>query len=176
MSIRTFKGKTPQIHDSVYVDDSAVIIGDVIIGEDCSVWPMTVIRGDVHEIRIGKNTNIQDGSIIHVTHDGKYTPGGFPTHVGDYVTIGHRVTVHACTIGDYCLLGMSATIMDGATVPDRVIIGAGSLVPAGKQLEADSLYVGSPVKRVRTLKDSEFEMLQYSAENYAKLKDEYLKE
>ncbi len=175
MSIRSFQGKTPDIAASAYVDDSAVVIGDVVIGADSSIWPMSVIRGDVHSIRVGEKTNIQDASILHVSHDGKFSPGGFPCSVGSFVTVGHRVTVHACTIGDYCLIGMSATIMDGAELGDKLILGAGSLVPTGKKLEGGYLYVGSPVKQVRPLKEKEFEFLEYSAEHYSKLKDQHLK-
>jgi carbonic anhydrase/acetyltransferase-like protein (isoleucine patch superfamily) len=113
MTIRIFAGKVPEIANSAYVEESAVVIGDVKIGEDSSIWPMTVVRGDVHSITIGKGTNIQDASILHVTHDGKFSPGGYPLVVGDYVTAGHRVTLHACTVGNYCLIGMSATVMDG---------------------------------------------------------------
>ncbi|MDX1518833.1 MAG: gamma carbonic anhydrase family protein [Gammaproteobacteria bacterium] len=173
MTIREYQGKTPEIAGSAFVDDSAVVIGDVTIGEDASLWPMVVARGDVHSITIGEKTNIQDGSILHVTHDGKFSPGGFPCKVGNYVTVGHRVTVHACTVGDYCLIGMSATIMDGAELGDKLIIGAGSLVPTGKKLEGGYLYVGSPVKQIRPLRDKEFEFLEYSAEHYSKLKDKH---
>jgi len=173
MSIRSFAGKTPEIAANAYVDESAVVIGDVKIGENSSIWPMTVVRGDVHSITIGKGTNIQDASILHVTHDGKFSPGGFPLMVGDYVTVGHRVTLHACTVGNYCLIGMSATIMDGAVLGDKLIIGAGGLVPAGKVLEGGYLYVGSPVKRVRELNDKELEFLEYSANHYVKLKNQH---
>ena len=132
---------------------------------------MTVIRGDVHSIRIGERTNIQDASVCHVTHDGDFSPGGFPLTVGNNVTVGHRVLLHACTVGDDCLIGMAATIMDGAVIEDNVIVGAGSLVPTGKRLESGYLYVGSPVKRVRELNDKELAFLKYSAEHYSKLKD-----
>lgn len=174
MSIRSFKDNKPEIADSAYIDESAVIIGDVIIGKDCSVWPMTVIRGDVQSIRIGQRTNIQDGSILHVSHDGKYSPGGFPLSIGDDVTIGHGAIVHACTVGNSCLIGMSAIIMDGAVLEDKIILGAGALVPTGKKLEGGYLYMGSPAKPVRELKPGEFEFLEYSAEHYVKLKNEYL--
>ncbi len=173
MTIREFQGVRPKIDDTAYIDDSAVIIGNVTIAEHASIWPMVVVRGDVNKITIGKYTNIQDGSILHVTHDGKYTPGGFDCTVGDYVTVGHRVTVHACTVGDNCLLGMSSTIMDGAIIEDNVILGAGGLVPNGKVLESGYLYVGSPVKRVRKLKEAEIEALRYSAEHYSSLKDQH---
>jgi len=171
MTIRRFQDKTPIIDDSAYIDDTASVIGDVEIGANSSVWPMTVIRGDVHSIRIGERTNIQDASVCHVTHDGDFSPGGFPLTVGNNVTVGHRVLLHACTVGDDCLIGMAATIMDGAVIEDNVIVGAGSLVPTGKRLESGYLYVGSPVKRVRELNDKELAFLKYSAEHYSKLKD-----
>ncbi len=171
MTIRRFQDKTPIIDDSAYIDDTALVIGDVEIGANSSVWPMTVIRGDVHSIRIGERTNIQDASVCHVTHDGDFSPGGFPLTVGNNVTVGHRVLLHACTVGDDCLIGMAATIMDGAVIEDNVIVGAGSLVPTGKRLESGYLYVGSPVKRVRELNDKELAFLKYSAEHYSKLKD-----
>jgi len=174
MSIRPFAGKMPVIAATAYVDESAVVIGDVKIGEDSSIWPMTVVRGDVHSITIGKGTNIQDASVLHVTHDGKFSPGGYPLFVGDYVTAGHRVILHACTVGNYCLIGMAATIMDGAVLGDKLIIGAGSLVPTGKELEGGYLYVGSPVKRVRELNDKELEFLEFSANHYVKLKDQHI--
>jgi len=171
MTIRSLQGKTPNIADSAFVDETAIVIGDVTIGEDSSIWPMTVVRGDVQKITIGKRTNIQDACVLHVTHDGEYTPGGFPLTIGDGVTAGHRATLHACTIGDYCLIGMSATIMDGAVLGDRLIIGAGGLVPAGKKLEGGYLYVGSPVKQVRELNDGELKSLEYSADHYVDVKN-----
>jgi len=173
MTIRDFKGISPDIHATAYIDDTAVIIGDVSIGEDSSIWPMTVARGDVHSIKIGARTNIQDACVLHVTHDGEFSPGGYPLTVGDDVTVGHRVTLHACTVGNFCLIGMSATIMDGAVLGDHVIVGAGSLVPTGKQLESGYLYVGSPVKRVRELNEKERAFLEYSAKHYSHLKDEH---
>jgi carbonic anhydrase/acetyltransferase-like protein (isoleucine patch superfamily) len=173
MTIREFNGKTPDISDSAYIDETALIIGDVTIGEDSSIWPMTVVRGDVQKITIGKRTNIQDACVCHVTHDGEYTPGGFPLTIGDGVTAGHRATLHACTIGDYCLIGMSATIMDGAVLGDRLIIGAGGLVPTGKKLEGGYLYVGTPVKQVRKLNEEELNSLEYSAKHYSHLKDNH---
>ncbi|MEE9551930.1 MAG: gamma carbonic anhydrase family protein [Gammaproteobacteria bacterium] len=171
MTIRNYQGKTAKIAKSVYVDESAIVIGDVTIGEDSSLWPMVVARGDVHSITIGARTNIQDGCILHVTHDGEYSPGGFPLVVGNDVTVGHRVTLHACTIGDYCLIGMSATIMDGAVLQDKVMLGAGSLVLSGKKLETGYLYMGSPVKKVRFLTDEELAYLEYSAGHYVKMKN-----
>ncbi len=173
MTIRSFDGNIPKIAETAYIDETALVIGNVNIGEHSSIWPMTVVRGDVHSIQIGKYTNIQDTSILHVTHDGEFSPGGYPLTIGDYVTAGHRVTLHACTVGDYCLIGMSATIMDGAVIGDKTIIGAGSLVPTGKKLEGGYLYVGSPIKRVRELNEKELAFLEYSATHYAKLKDRH---
>lgn len=173
MTIRSFDGNIPKIAETAFIDETALVIGNVTIGDHSSIWPMTVVRGDVHTIQIGKYTNIQDTSILHVTHDGEFSPGGYPLSIGDYVTAGHRVTLHACTVGDYCLIGMSATIMDGAVIGDKTIIGAGSLVPTGKQLEGGYLYVGSPVKRVRELNEKEHAFLEYSATHYAKLKDKH---
>ncbi len=175
MTIRTLQDKTPNIADSAFVDESALVIGDVTIGEDSSIWPMTVVRGDVQKITIGKRTNIQDACVLHVTHDGEYSPGGFPLNIGDGVTAGHRATLHACTIGDYCLIGMSATIMDGAVLGDRLIIGAGSLVPAGKKLEGGYLYVGTPVKQVRPLNEEELKSLEYSADHYVEVKNMHMR-
>ena len=173
MTIRVFQGKTPRIADSVFVDDSALVLGDVTIADDASVWPMTVIRGDVQTITIGERTNIQDSSVLHVTHDGKYSPGGVPLKIGANVTVGHRVVLHACEVGDYCLIGMAATIMDGAILEGRLMIGAGSLVPPGKRLEEGCLYVGSPVKRIRQLRDTEFKQLEYSAAHYVEVKNKH---
>ncbi len=174
MAIRPFEQHTPQIHATVYVDDTALVIGDVEIGEDSSVWPMSVIRGDIQRIRIGARTSIQDGSVIHVTHDSRFCPGGQPTLIGNDVTVGHKVILHACTIEDYCLIGMGSIIMDKAVVRSRVTIGAGSVVPPGKVLESGFLYVGSPVKQVRPLNERELEFLEYSAQNYRRLRERHL--
>lgn len=173
MNIRQFAGVSPSVAPTAYVDPAAVVIGDVTIGEHSSLWPMVVARGDVNRIEIGDWTNIQDGSVLHCTHDGPYTPGGFATTIGSYVTIGHKAVVHACTVGDYCLVGMSCTVMDGAVLEPRVILGAGALVPPGKTLEGGYLWVGVPARRVRPLNDRENESLEYSARHYAKLKDRY---
>jgi len=174
MTIRKFAGKSPNIDDSAYIDETALVIGDVTIGADSSIWPMTVARGDVHSIIIGRCTNIQDASILHVTHDGKFSPGGFPLSIGDNVTVGHRVTLHACTVGNNCLIGMSATVMDGAELGDGLIIGAGALVPTGMKLEGGYLYIGTPVRRVRELSEKECDFLEYSARHYVKLKKKYM--
>ena len=148
MPIRSFEQHTPLIHPTAYLDDTAVVIGDVEIGQDSSVWPLCVIRGDIQSIRIGARTSIQDGSIIHVTHDSRFCPGGQATVIGNDVTVGHKVILHACTIEDYCLIGMGAIVMDKAVVQTRVTIGAGSVAPPGKVLESGYLYVGSPVRQI----------------------------
>lgn len=175
MTVRPFQEKLPDIAPDVFIDETALVLGAVTIGEDSSIWPMTVIRGDVHDVRIGRRTNIQDGSVIHVTHESDYTPGGYPAVIGDNVTVGHRAVVHACTVGDFCLIGMGAVIMDGARIGDYAIIGAGSLVPSGKQLEGGCLYVGMPARRVRALTEEEKGMLVYSAEHYVRLKNAHLR-
>ncbi len=167
---------TPRIAEDVWVDPTAVVIGDVEIGLGSSIWPLVVVRGDIHHIRIGKNTNIQDGSVVHVTHDSRFNPGGYPTIIGDNITVGHKVMLHGCTIGDNCLIGMSSTVMDGAVIEPRVVLGAGSLVPGGKVLESGYLWVGSPVRRARELNEKEQEFLDYSAQNYARLAKRYLEE
>ena len=172
--MRSFEGRTPALGERVWIDPAAEIIGRVDIGDDTSLWPMTVARGDVNEIRIGARSNIQDGSILHVTHDGPWSPGGIPLLIGDDVTVGHRVMLHACTVGNGCLLGMSSVILDGAVLEEEVFLAAGSLVPPGKRLEARSLYRGSPARRVRGLSAEELEMLRYSAAHYVRLKDRYL--
>lgn len=173
MNIRPFKNKNPKIGNNTYIDPQACIIGDVEIGNDCSVWPMVVARGDVHHIRIGNNTNIQDGSVLHVTHYGKYGKGS-PLIIGNNVTVGHKVLLHACTVGDNCLVGMGSIILDNSVLEPYVLLGAGSLVPENKTLESGYLYLGSPAKKIRALTMEEKEFLQYSAEHYARLKDEYL--
>ena len=174
MSIRQFDDKKPVIGSSVYIDESAVVIGDVTLGDDVSVWPTTVIRGDVESIKIGAGTNVQDGAVLHVSHAGPFSPEGQPLTIGKGVTIGHRAVVHACTVGDYCLVGIGAIILDGAVLEDYVMLGAGALVSSGKRLESGYLYVGSPAKQARPLKESEKAFLEYSAEHYVLLKNEHL--
>lgn len=175
MTIRDFEDKQPKIHSSSFIDDTALVLGDVVIGENCSIWPLTVIRGDVNSIEIGNNTNIQDNSVLHVTHDGPYNPGGFDLKIGSNVTAGHRVILHGCHIGDSCLIGMGATIMDGANIESHNLIGAGSLVTPNKHLESGYLWMGSPIRKVRKLTDEEIDSIEYSAINYVKLKNRHHK-
>ena len=173
MPIRSYQGKHPRIAPTAYVDDTAVVIGDVTIGAHSSLWPTVVVRGDVNSIAIGEYTNIQDGSILHVTHDSEYSPGGQSLSIGNYVTVDHRALLHACQIGDYCLIGMATTVMDGAMLDPRVILAAGSLVPERKTLEGGYLWMGSPARKIRPLTERESALLEYSARHYAKLKDRH---
>lgn len=173
MAIREFEGILPNIDPTAYVDDTALVIGEVEIGHDSSVWPFTLIRADVNSIRIGEQTNIQDNSVLHVTHDGPYNPGGYALQIGNNVTVGHRVILHGCTIHDRCLIGMGATIMDGAVILANSIIGAGSLVTPGKELEGGYLWVGSPARRVRPLSEDEIKAIDYSTHHYVKLKNRH---
>jgi carbonic anhydrase/acetyltransferase-like protein (isoleucine patch superfamily) len=176
MTIRTYKGVTPTLGSDVYVDPSAVLVGDIHLGDDASVWPLVAARGDVNIIRIGARSNIQDGSVLHVSRPSSKNPQGSPLLIGDDVTVGHKVMLHGCRLGNRILVGMGAIVMDDAIVEDDVIIGAGSLVPPGKVLESGYLYVGSPVKQARLLNEAERNFLQASAQNYVDLKNEYIAE
>lgn len=174
--IRKYLKHQPLIGNRVWIDPDATVIGQVSIGDDASIWPRTVVRGDVNTISIGARTNIQDGTICHVTHDGPYSPGGFPLVLGDDITVGHAAVLHACRIGHRCLIGMAAVVMDGAVIEDDVMLAAGSLVSPGKHLKSGWLYRGRPAEPVRELTDRELAMLRYSADNYVRLKDQYLGE
>lgn len=176
MALRTFNGKQPSLSENVYIDSSAVVIGDVTLGKDVSIWPTCVVRGDVESIRIGAGSNVQDGSVLHVSHAGDYSATGHALTIGEGVTIGHRAVVHGCTIGNYCLIGIGAIVMDGATLEDYVMLGAGALVPPGKTLASGHLYVGAPAKPVRALSDTEKNFLEYSYRHYISLKNQYLSE
>jgi len=171
--IRDFEGISPVIGEHSYIDPSAVVIGDVVIGDNCSVWPLTVIRGDVNIIRIGNNTNIQDGSVLHASHAGDFSRAGAELHVGDQVTVGHKAILHGCRVGNQCLIGMGSIVMDNAVIEDATMLGAGSLVPSGKILLSGFLYLGNPVRQIRELTDREKEYLIYSADYYPKLKQRY---
>ncbi|MBN4079135.1 gamma carbonic anhydrase family protein [Beggiatoa alba] len=173
-NIRTYQGINPVVDEGVFIDDSALVIGDVALGAHSSIWPMTVVRGDVNKISIGKRTNIQDGSVVHVTHAHPDIPEGHAVSIGDNVTVGHKVILHGCTVGDYCLVGMASTIMDGAVLESFVLLGAGSLVAPGKTLEGGYLWLGSPVRKVRPLSDEERKWIKYSAQHYVDLKDRHL--
>ncbi|ELY2739130.1 gamma carbonic anhydrase family protein [Cronobacter dublinensis] len=172
--LRPYKNTFPQTGQRVMVDSSSVVIGDVRMADDVGVWPLVVIRGDVNYVCVGARTNIQDGSVLHVTHKSSYNPDGNPLLIGEDVTVGHKVMLHGCTIGNRVLVGMGSIVLDGAIIEDDVMIGAGSLVPQNKRLESGYLYLGSPVKQIRPLKEAEREGLRYSANNYVKWKDEYL--
>lgn len=172
-SIRPFRGVTPEIDPTAWVDPTAVVVGDVVIGPRASIWPMCVIRGDINAIRIGAETNIQDGSVLHVSHDSRFNPGGAPLIIHDRVTVGHQVVLHACEVRDRCLVGIGARVLDGAVLEPGTLLGAGSLVPPGRVLEGGYLWLGAPVRRVRPLTDLEREYLDYSAEHYVGLADEH---
>ena len=174
MAVRSFKNLVPKIGKRAYVDESAAVIGDVQLSEDASIWPMCSIRGDVNLIQIGARSNIQDGSVIHVTHRFKELPEGHATIVGNDVTVGHKVMLHGCTIEDLCLIGMGSIVLDGAIIRSKVLLGAGSLVPEGKDLEGGYLWLGRPAKKMRELTEAELNWFEYSARHYVKLKNEYM--
>lgn len=173
-NLRAFDTHLPRLGARVYVDATAVVIGDVELGDDASIWPQAVVRGDVARIRIGARSNVQDGAILHVTHASAAAPAGWPCLVGAGVTIGHAAVVHACTLEDACLIGMHATVLDGAVVQRHALIGAGALVAPEKIVGAGELWVGNPARRVRRLADAEIEALDDSARRYVALKDVYL--
>lgn len=173
MSIETYRGMTPKLGDAVFVHPSATLIGDVELAEAVSIWPGVVIRGDVNRIRIGACSNVQDGSILHVTHKSSRNPAGAPLTIGREVTIGHAVILHGCRIDDECLVGMGSLVMDNAILEPRVLLGAGSLVPEGRVLESGWLYLGRPARQVRRLSDDELAYFAYQAANYARLAREY---
>ncbi len=175
-NVRRFAGKQPAIGQRVLIDPSAVVIGDVTLGDDVSVWPQVVIRGDMHHISVGARTSVQDGCVLHITHAGPYNPDGWPLAIGADVTVGHNATLHGCSVGDRVLVGMGATIMDGAVIENDVVVAAGALVTPGKRLRSGFLYGGSPVREMRKLSDGEMAYFTYSAGNYVKLKDQHLAE
>ena len=168
--IRPYKGKFPQIAASAYIDPAAVVIGDVAIGEESSVWPMTVVRGDVHHIRIGKRTNIQDGCVLHVMKD------EYPMVLGDQVTVGHSVTLHGCTIHSHVLIGMGSIILNGAVIGENSIIAAGTLITERTVIPAGSLVMGSPGKVKRELTEADCESIGKYAERYSGYREIYREE
>lgn len=173
-NIRPYKGILPTLGSDIYIDSSAVLVGDITLSDDVSIWPLVAARGDVNTITIGARTNIQDGSVLHVTRKSANNPNGNPLIIGDDVTIGHKCMLHGCSLGNRILVGMGAIIMDGVVIEDDVFVGAGSLVPPNKTLLSGYLYVGNPVKQVRPLKESETAFLKQSAINYIELKNDYL--
>ncbi len=175
-TLRRYKNTTPLIGKDVYIDGTAVLVGDITIGDDVSIWPFVSARGDVNHICIGDRTNIQDGSVLHVTHKNPANPDGYPLFIGNDVTIGHKVMLHGCTIKDRVLVGMAAIVLDGAIIEEEVMIGAGSLVPQNKILKSGYLYIGSPIRQARPLTEQERAFLKKSADNYVTTKDDYLQE
>ena len=174
-NIRSYLDQLPQLGQRVYIDEAARVIGDVVLGDDVSVWPFTVIRGDVNYVHIGDRTNVQDGTVIHVSHDGPHAKlGGFATVIGADCTIGHKAIVHACRIEDACLVGMGSIVLDGAVIQKHGFLGAGALLPPGKVMGEGEMWLGAPAKFARKLSDAEIQALFYSANHYVKLKDEYL--
>jgi len=173
-NLRSFQGITPRLGAKIYIDQSAAIVGDITLADDVSIWPLVAARGDVNTITIGARTNIQDGTVLHVTRKSEHNPNGNPLIIGTDVTVGHKCMLHGCTLGDRILVGMGAIIMDGAVIENDVFIGAGSLVPPNKTLTSGYLYVGNPVKKMRPLKDTEAAFLKQSAINYVELKNDYL--
>ncbi|MBU2864165.1 gamma carbonic anhydrase family protein [Reinekea forsetii] len=158
------------------IAELSFVLGDVTLEDDVSVWPGAIIRGDMHRISVGARTSVQDGAVLHITHASDYNELGYPLTIGSDVTIGHQACLHGCTIGSEVLIGIGATVLDGAVVEDKVIIAAGALVPPGKRLESGYMYIGSPAKQARKLTDKELSFFKYSAKNYCKLKDQYIDE
>ena len=166
MAIYSLDGEAPRIADSAWVADSAQVIGRVEMQEGSSAWFGAILRGDNEWITVGRGSNVQDASVLH-------TDTGFPLVIGADVTIGHQVTLHGCTIGDECLIGIGTIVLDRAVIEDRVMVGAGSLVPPGKVLKSGHLYLGRPAKEIRPLSDDELAHLKYSAEHYVRVKNNY---
>ena len=173
MAIDSYKGLQPLLGEAVYVHPSATVIGDVVLGDRVSIWPGVVIRGDVNSIRVGADSNIQDNSVLHVSHKNPTHPEGAPLVIGERVTVGHACILHGCMIGDECLIGMGAIVMDRAVLQPRVLLGAGSLVPEGKGLESGWLYLGRPARPVRRLTESEIAGLRAHAEHYVEWAADY---
>jgi carbonic anhydrase/acetyltransferase-like protein (isoleucine patch superfamily) len=172
-NIRSYLGHKPVIGDDAFIDPSATVIGDVRLGRKVSIWPGAILRGDVNHIEIGEGSNVQDGSMLHVTHKRSDDPEGAPLVIGRNVTIGHNVTLHGCTLGDEVLVGIGSIVLDRAVVENRVLIGAGSLVPPGKHLASGYLYLGNPVRQVRALSEHELAFFDYSAQHYQRLADNH---
>jgi carbonic anhydrase/acetyltransferase-like protein (isoleucine patch superfamily) len=176
MNVRAYLEWHPAIGRSVWIDPAATVIGRVTIGEDSSIWPGAVLRGDVNSIVIGARTSIQDGSVLHVASARLAGGSGIPLVISNDCTVGHGVILHACTIGNRSLIGMGAIVMDGAVIGDEVIVGAGALVPAGRALPPRTLWVGSPARQLRELDSKEVAYLAESAAHYVALKNDYLRQ
>jgi carbonic anhydrase/acetyltransferase-like protein (isoleucine patch superfamily) len=176
MAIRTFENMHPDIHPTAWVDETALVIGDVSLGADSSVWPMAVARGDIHRIRIGARTNIQDGCVLHVTHAGEHSaqPEGAPVTIGDGVIVGHRAVLHGCTLEDACMIGNGALVMDNVVVERHALVAAGAVVPPGKVLTGGYLWRGAPARQARPLTDREMAYFEYSANYYVELKNRHI--
>ena len=172
--IRSFNNTEPKIDKTAYIDVQSTVIGNVTIGKDSAIWPQVVVRGDINSIKIGDRTNIQDGSILHVTHASEFCPSGYALSIGNDVTVGHSAVIHVCTIKDTVLIGMGSIILDGATINSECMLAAGALVGPGKELESGYLYVGSPAKKLRELSERELDFLLYSAKGYVDLKNQYM--
>lgn len=173
MAIETYRDIAPRLGRNVFIHPTATVIGDVELGDQVSLWPNVVVRGDVNSIRIGEASNIQDGSILHVSHRRASDPGGAPLTIGRHVSVGHGVILHGCTVHDECLVGMGSLVMDKTVLEPRVMLGAGSLVPEGRVLQSGWLYLGRPAKPVRRLNQEELDYFRYLAEGYVKLAADY---
>jgi carbonic anhydrase/acetyltransferase-like protein (isoleucine patch superfamily) len=171
-----FKHEFPRLGDRVFIDPAASVSGSVVLGDDVSVWPMTVIRGDVNRIEIGARSNIQDGCILHVTHEGPWQPEGLPLLIGKDVTVAHGVILHACTIGDRCMVGMGAIVMDGAVLEADSMVAGGAVVTPGKTVPSGTLWRGNPARYARDLTKQEIGNQAYNAAHYVRLKNLYLEE
>lgn len=171
--IRSFLQSTPHIGDRAHIDATALVMGNVTLGDDCFILPMAVLRGDVNRIVIGDRTNIQDNSVCHVNHEGSPYAAGSELLIGDDVTVGHRVILHGCTVQSRCLIGMGSIIMDGAVIKSDAIIAAGSVIPRGKIIDGGYLWMGAPVRQIRCLTDEEKASIVYSAQHYVALKDKH---
>lgn len=173
-NLSSYQQHVPQLGNGVFVHPRATVIGQVTLDNHVSIWPHSVVRGDVHKIRIGEGTNIQDMCTLHVSHQSPWDPAGAPLVIGAHVTVGHQVILHGCTLEDQCLIGMGSIVMDKAVVQKQVLLGAGSLVSEGQVLESGYLYFGRPARRVRPLTEAELAHFEYSAQHYIRLKNQYL--
>jgi len=175
-NIYRFMLERPRLGKRVFIDPTARVSGSVVLEDDVSVWPMAVIRGDVNHIAVGARSNIQDACVLHVTHEGPWQPDGLPLEIGEDVTVGHGAILHACTIGDRCLVGMGAIIMDGAVLERDSMVAGGAVITPGKLVPSGTLWRGNPARQARDLTDSEIGNQAYSAQHYVRLKDLYLGE